>query len=303
MNRMTRHAAVFAIIVVTGTIGLAVTLPSAAETPATALAAGVTLGVDVDTAGNSGSSLGAIDSCKRVEVNNSFDVDLYITDVTGLRAWEYYLAFDPTKIHVTAQQFMMVAGFDASDPVPDSHSPHFVGVGATSQVSGSGVLARLTFQAGAGGVSNIAIAHNPAWPRLSGNDPIGDTTGDGYFDGQLIAGSVAVGQDCPGGPIVTNTPGPTTAPPTQVPTPSPSPTPAPAIRGDSDCNGLVQLPDVVATLNGAVEVGNSGDCLARGDANCNFHLDANDALLELRFIAQSPAEVPARCQAVGDPIP
>ena len=301
-NRITRHAAISALVVATLAIGgLALAVPGAAETkPATVLAAGVTLGVDVDTAGNSGSSLGNIESCKRVEVNDSFDIDLYIMDVSGLRGWEYYLAFDPAKIHVIAQDFLMVSGFDASDPVPDSHSPHFVAVGGTSPVSGTGVLARLTFQADAAGLSNIAISHNPVWPRVSGNDPIGDTNGDGYFDGPLIAGSVALGQDCPAGPIVTDTPGPTVTP---EPTPVPTPTPGPPIRGDSDCNGQIQLPDVVATLNGAAHVGSSGNCPDRGDANCSGFLDANDALLELRFISQNPGVVPAGCQPVGDPIP
>lgn len=311
---MTRRAAIFGFAMVALAIaGLAVVLPGAAHTPTTALAADTTLGVDVDTNGNDGSTLGTIESCKRVNVGASFDVDLYIADVSGMRGWEYYLAFDTSKIHITAQDFMMVKGFDASDPVPDSHSPHFLGVGATSPVSGSGVLARLTFNADAAGVSNIEIAHNPVWPKVSGNDPIGDTTGDGYFDGPLVAGSVAIGQDCPAGPVITATPGPTVAPPTPTPTPSPTPTPeptpvptptpAPAMRGDADCNGQIQLPDVVATLKGATGLGNGGSCLPRGDANCSGFLDASDALRELRFIAQNPMAAPDGCQAVGDPIP
>lgn len=307
-NRMTRHTVISGLtIFICALGGLTLALPGSAHTtPATVLASNITLGVDVDTAGNTASALGTIESCKRVEVNNSFDIDLYITDVSGMRGWEYYLGFDPTKIHVISQEFLMVTGFPAPDPVPDSHSPHFLAVGATTQVSGSGVLARLTFQADAGGVSNIAIAHNPLWPRVSGNDPIGDTTGDGYFDGPLIAGSVAVGQDCSGGPIITDVPGPTVpAHPTVTaePTPVPTPTPAPPMRGDSDCNGQIQLPDVIATLNGASSVGNSGPCSQRGDANCNGGLDANDALRELRFISQSPIAPPAGCQPVGDPIP
>lgn len=307
--QQTRKAARAAIVfgLVTSTIaigGLALTGPGTADTPTTVLAADITLGVDVETAGNDASTLGTIESCKRVNVGASFDVDLYITDVSGLRAWEYYLAFDSTKIHVTAQDFQMVKGFDASDPVPDSHSPHFLGIGSTSQVSGSGVLARVTFQADAAGVGNIAISHDPVWPRLSGNDPIGDTTGDGYFDGPLIAGSVAVGQDCPGGPIVTPTPGPTVTPaPSGTPTPTPSPTPASPMRGDSDCNGQIQLPDVIATLSGASHVGSGGACSIRGDANCSGGLDANDALRELRFISNAPLSPPDGCQPVGDPIP
>jgi hypothetical protein len=304
-NRVARYAAIFALALFAFAVGgLALVLPGGASSPTTVSAADITLGVDVTTDGNSASTLGTIDSCKQVAVGASFDVDLYITDVTGLQGWEYYLSFDATKVHVTGQEALMVTGFDASDPVPNTHSPHFVGVGSSMPSSGSGVLARLTFEADAAGVSNIAIAHNPIWPSLNpGSNPIGDTTGDGYFDGQLIPGSVAIGQGCPGGAIVTAAPGPTvTLPATATPVP-PTVTPAPPMRGDSTCDGQIFLDDVIATLSGATSVGNSGNCSQRGDANCSGGLDANDALRQLRFISNDPVSPPAGCQPVGDPIP
>lgn len=307
-NRLSRYAAIFVLVMVAfATAGMALVLPGGANSPATVLAADTTLGVDADTAGNSASSLGAIESCKQVNVGDPFDVDLYITEVSGMRSWEYYLSFDTAKIHITAQAFQMINGFDASDPVPDSNSPHFFGNGQGAPVSGSGVLARVTFEADATGVAIIAISHNPLWPILdSGNGKIGDTTGDGFFDGALIAGSVAIGQACPAGPIVTATPGPTVtiaATATPVPTAVPTPTPAPPMRGDSTCDGQITLADVIATLNGATEIAGSGNCSQRGDANCSGILDADDALRELRFIAQSPLTAPVGCQPVGDPIP
>lgn len=306
-NRISRYAAIFTLAFVAfATAAVVLALPGAPDSTRTASAADVTLGVDVETAGNSASALGTIESCKQVNVGASFDIDLYIADVDGIRGWEYYLAFDPAKIHVTAQDFQMVQGFDASDPVPDSHSPHFLGVGQTSKVSGSGVLARLTFQADANGLSNIEISHNPLWPRVNGDDPIGDTTGDGFFDGPLVAARVAIGEACPAGPVITATPGPTATIPataTPVPTPVPTPTVAPAMRGDSTCDGQITTLDVIATLSGATNVEGSGNCSQRGDSNCSGFLDADDALRQLRFISQDPISAPAGCQPVGDPIP
>src|SRR5216683_2937868 len=64
-------------------------------------AAGITLGVDVTTDGNSASGLGTIDNCKRVEAGSDFDIDVYITDVTGLQAWDAFFAFDGSLLTLT----------------------------------------------------------------------------------------------------------------------------------------------------------------------------------------------------------
>ena len=298
---VTRAAISLGLVMITFAVGgLALAGPGTADTPATVLAADITLGVDVGTAGNDASTLGTIESCKRVNVGASFDVDLYITDVTGLMHWEYYFDYDGSLITPISETFMMVTGPSLSDTI--SSSKHFYGVGTTnagSAASGSGVLARLTFHADALGVSLVAISHDPAWPIVEGTSPI-EPTSNGHFDGPLIPAQIAIGQECPAGPIITPTPGPTV---TVAPTDAPSPTPAPPMRGDSDCNGQIQLPDVIATLSGASQVGSSGNCSIRGDANCSGGLDANDALRELRFISDDPIAPPDGCQPVGDPIP
>jgi hypothetical protein len=280
-------------------------------------ASDITLGVDVVTSGNGASSLGPIDACTRVEVDAAFDIDVFITDVTGLRAWELYLAYDPSLLEITAQDFLMVTGFDASDPVPGTDGSQFLGVGAATQHDGSGVLARVTMHAKAAGSSVVEISHNPAWPRLNaGSDPIGDTNGDGAFDGPLIPARVAIGEDCSGGPIVTQSPGPTgtlpwtpsptpspTPTPTPTPVPTPSPTPAPPMRGDANCNGLIDIGDIIDTLAGVVGVPSTAPCPNRGDANCNGILDPDDVLRLLRFVILNTIAPPQSCQQVGDPIP
>ena len=110
------------------------------DTTPSVQAAGITLGVDVTTDGNDASHLGTIDNCKRVEVGNDFDIDVYITDVTGLQAWDAFFAFDGSLLTLTGQQEMMIAGFAASDPVPDSGPhKHFLGYGKVPpSVDGSG---------------------------------------------------------------------------------------------------------------------------------------------------------------------
>jgi hypothetical protein len=274
-------------------------------------AAGITLGVDVTTDGNTASALGTIDNCKRVEVGNDFDIDVYITDVIGLQGWEAYFAFDGSLLTLTGQQQMMIAGFAASGPVPDSgpHN-HFLGYGAQSKVDGSGVLVRLTFHAKATGVSPASISYNPLGPHLNpGSDPIA-------FNGPIFPASIAIGQVCPSTPVVTDSPQPTATPsptpspspthtPTQTPavTQGPTPTPAPTssqiILGDADCNGLIGLPDVLAALTYASNLGPGSACQGRTDTDCDGLVTANDVLRILRYLAGDKMPQPSGCAEIG----
>lgn len=289
-------------------------------------AAGITLGVDVTTDGNTASALGTIDNCRRVEVGNDFDVDLFVSDVPGLQGFDIYVGFDESLLQMTNETPYMVIGPNASviDPV---YHQYFLSVGGTTPKSGSGVLARLTFQAMAAGASNVAIVHSPAWPILSGQSgPIGDTSGDGYFDGPTVAASIAIGQDCSGTPVVTDSPGPTvTALPTPSPTPSPTssatpaptptptqtpvvtlaptPTPAPTssqiILGDADCSGTIGLPDVTTALKYASHLGPGSACQGRTDTDCDGFVTASDVLRILRFLAGDALPQPTDCAQIG----
>jgi hypothetical protein len=306
--------------------------------PATADAAGITLGVDVTTDGNSASQLGTIDDCKRVEVNDSVVVDLFVSDVGGLQGWELYFAFDSSHLTLTNQDTnYIVPGFPLTDNISDGL--YFFGVAGTAPASGSGVLARLSFQAGSSGIANLGISTSPAWPVLSGQSgPIGDTSGDTYFDGTMTGARIAIGQDCPSGPVITNSPAPTlTGPPTATPspsptptssptpvptqtspvtpgpsltptptvTPSPSPTPAPTssqtIIGDADCNGTVELPDVLTALMYASKLGPGNACQGRTDADCDGFVTANDVLRILRYLTGDAIPAPSGCLQIGSP--
>ena len=76
---------------------------------------------------------------------------------------------------------------NAPDPAPDSDGSFFTGavdLGTNAEDSGTGVLVRLTLQAVGPGLSPTSLV----LPELKDkNDlPIGDTNGDGYFDGSVF---------------------------------------------------------------------------------------------------------------------
>lgn len=217
----------------------------------------VTIGVDVDPTGNTATSLGPIDSCISVSSGETFQVDLFVTDVRDLLAWEAYFTYDMAIVNIVSRDVMMFqaanAGsnvFDVSEGLPDIDGQY--GVAAADIAlppapdSGSGVLARLTLKAVGTGVSPASL------PLIDWNEdgtidlgpflnaveaiPIGDIDGDGFFDGPFSNAQIAVDTACPGAtPVAT----PTTAPASPSPvapttpiieTPGISPTPeTPAI--------------------------------------------------------------------------
>lgn len=198
---------------------------------------GLSIGVDADPAGNAATSLGTVDPCVSVKKGDTFQVDVFVTDVSDLLAWEVYFSFDGDVVNVTDRDVQMFpaanAGsnvFDASDVLPSTGGLYRLGAADLSQPpapdSGSGVLARLTLEAVGGGLSPAALttldANNDGkidlGPQLSdsGLKPIGDTSGDGFFDGAILNAQIAVGRDCPAQP--TRTPVVTVTPPALSPT-------------------------------------------------------------------------------------
>jgi hypothetical protein len=178
----------------------------------------VTLGVDVDPTGNTATSLGTIEPCTSVGINDSFDIDIFITNVIDLLGWEAYFVYDPSVINVigrNAQMFQAAnAGsevFDASEALPDADGQYrlaAVDIGEPpAPDSGSGVLARLTLQAVGAGASPAALALldingdgkpdlGPSLTDVQG-DHIGDVNDDALFDGPISSARIAVDTACP----------------------------------------------------------------------------------------------------------
>jgi len=165
-----------------------------------------TIGVDADpfhSPENAAISLGSIESCISVATNDSFDIDIFITDVVDLLSWETYLEYDSSVLNVTAvnvQMFQAADGhsnvFNASELPPDTVSPFRVSAveygGDTAVDSGSGVLARITLRAVGAGASRADLTLT--WLKDNYGEFIGDTNGDDYFDEPIFNAQVAVDQ-------------------------------------------------------------------------------------------------------------
>ena len=165
-----------------------------------------TLGIDAQPAGNTATSLGAIESCRAVTSGSSFTIDFFITDVTNLAGWAMPITYNPAVLRVTAvnvQLFQAANGgsnvFNTSSPVPDTDGAWEAGAfdlnAPPYQDSGTGVLARVTLNAFAAGSSPLTVGD----PNLV--DPtgaaIGDVTDDGVFDGAIRNAQIVVNDVCP----------------------------------------------------------------------------------------------------------
>lgn len=201
----------------------------------------VTIGLDVEPAGNTATSLGPIDSCISVSTGDTFEVDIFVTDVADLLAWETYFVYDMSIVNIASRDVAMFQAanpgsnvFDVSESLPDIDSYYRIAAvdlaDPPAPDSGSGVLARLTLEAVGPGVSVLSLSPIDVnedgkidlGPSLKDAkaEPIGDLDGDDLFDGPIANAEVAVDGTCPG-----VTPVPTT---TMIPT-SPTPRPTPPV--------------------------------------------------------------------------
>ena len=171
-----------------------------------ALGQGVTtIGVDADptqSPANTKTFLGSIESCISVATNDTFTIDIFVTDVVDLIAWGMYLQYDGSVVNVTAVNVQMFQTanpgstvFNASESTPDSNGMFYASaadIGTGAEDTGSGVLARLTLRAVGPGLSPAVLI----LPELKDKDNqfIGDSNGDGYFDGPVFNGQITVDQ-------------------------------------------------------------------------------------------------------------
>jgi len=280
--------------------------------------------IDVDTAGNTATSLGPWDYCRQVSPGNSVAVDVTVTNIPAampMIGYNFALFYDASAMSVTGedQNFLLnsLAGSNLvpglSDAVPDTDGK-FIGTGGdigdrlTTSESGSGVLHRLTITIGdsaAPGVYPLTFE--------AGEQAVIGTDGNGRAPDTEFTAALAVGTACP--PAPTPTPSPTpcvTNCPTPTPSPSPTPTPVPFKRGDVDCSGgdpnSVDALKVLRKVAGlSVQQGPGctpiGDMLpigkAQGDINCDGNVNAVDALFILRFVAGLNVNLPGGCPPVA----
>ncbi|MDP2950292.1 MAG: thrombospondin type 3 repeat-containing protein [Chloroflexota bacterium] len=145
----------------------------------TLAASTVTLGVDADSAGNSATSLGAIEASRTVACGETFFMDIFIQDVTDLLVWSVTLNYDPSVLRINGQDVQMFQAANAGSDVRDRSlgDPGLAGgwgggyydvtaadVGeAAAADSGSGVLARLTLAAVGTGSSRVSPQNPTLW--------------------------------------------------------------------------------------------------------------------------------------------
>jgi hypothetical protein len=167
------------------------------------------IGVDVDTTGNTATHVGDINWCRSVGVGQQITVDVFVRNVTNLKAFQAYFGFEPTVVQVLSRNVFQFLGtqsdvLDTSLGLSGDWGYH---TGALDKVGGnnnSGVLVRLTLNTIAAGVSKASVAkiddngdtipEDGAWLAEPDGDFIGDVDGDGLFDGPIYNARISVAQ-------------------------------------------------------------------------------------------------------------
>lgn len=196
------------------------------------------LGVDVSPGANHASSVGAIETCVSHDVGDEFAIDVFVNNVIGLTSFDLRLAYDSDVVQVTDADFnfFLVSTPPGGNVFPilfESELPGRQFIAAAEfqgpADSGSGVLARVSLAAVGKGTSDVSVVTSPVvlGPLLSSktDGAIGDSDGDGRWDGSIVGGEVRVGHSCASGaPVIT--PKPSLAPGT-------TPDPGPGSGGDA----------------------------------------------------------------------
>jgi len=206
------------------------------------------IGMDANPAESTATSLGPIDTCVSVSTGDTFDVDIFVKDVTDLLAWEVYFTYDSSIVNIVDHDVEMFQAanegsnvLDLSEALPDLDALYLLAAADLADPeapdSGSGVLARLTLKAVGPGISPARVSpidfNNDGTMDLEPslrdvhNAPIGDADNDGLFDGQISAAQIAVDTACAPGTVaptatqVAASPSPTSpASPTVATTPA-----------------------------------------------------------------------------------
>lgn len=262
----------------------------------------VQVGIDVNTSGNSATTVGSEEACLSVNVGDTFDIDVWIRGVQqvqltpdfialGLGGYSYNFHFDPNMVQVTKAQnnFMTQASapFEriAANYVPNADANPLPATTGNTRIdffdfseayeTGDGVLSRLTLQAVGAGTTTLRLDSelegepSPAvW--MEGGFP--------YTISQLQDAVINVGTPCDAASIptpfdpkdtwaenygLTTTPTPTPGPPTPTPTLGPSDVP----EGDTKVSV-----DAISTANSATVVAQIDDC-ASADIGEKFSVD------------------------------
>jgi hypothetical protein len=85
-------------------------------------------------------------------------------------------------------------------------------------------------------------------------------------------------------------------------TSSVTPVPVETLQGDTDCNGHIDVLDLLGILRSAAGLSQPG-CAIAGDTNCDGTTDASDALPVLAYLANlNSVSIQLTCPAIGSPL-
>ena len=204
------------ILLATAVVALALLAFQAGDSAPSAVAyPGLTVGLDAnpltttDTNGDGEFEsvvLSQYEDCRDVALGASFEIDLLVLDVLDLVAFSADIEYDPAILNVIAVDTNLFLGaqtgsnvFDVSQGVPSSSGIYETGAFDQSNQGddGSGVLSTITFLAISNGTSDVTVYDDP--PSFSGtllkdtgNNPMGDTDADTWYDGPYLNETVTV---------------------------------------------------------------------------------------------------------------
>ena len=187
--------------------------------------------IDTNVAGNGATTLGPTEPCAQIAaVGQTRQIDLVLKSVPseGLAAAAFDLAYDPTKIRITAfnEDFMMGPGENSlpflADPLPDADGSFRLEIvdllvpdppAPPGWATGDGVLVRFTVEAVGSGSTSVYLSDAIEGDQMPNFlDPPPEAAP--YQVAMMSSGQIAVGPTTCADP--TPTPSPT---PTLVPTP------------------------------------------------------------------------------------
>jgi hypothetical protein len=263
--------------------------------------ASVSVAVDLNTDGNTGTSVGTVDSCRSVNPGDTFQIDIVVQGVPpiaadrnsgGIGGFGYNFHYNPQVLNVTAADNSLMVGkvtpleiiranssatTPGANPFPATDGDMRIDYGDLSSTypQGDGVLSRLTIKAIGAGQSTItvddSVVHR-AQPLLV------QAGGNAYDVSNLRNALVTVGQPCSSPPTPFN---PITSTATTAATPSsagPSNSPISTSPISTSTPGPIPIGntslavDAITTGNAATTVGQIDGC-ASATLNEVFQVD------------------------------
>ncbi|NIM51439.1 MAG: hypothetical protein GTO22_19690 [Gemmatimonadales bacterium] len=200
------------------TLAAGLWLATGGSSPAQASPGMLTVGIDANPTGNTATSLGTFDTCRGVTAGDTFEIDIYVTDVADLLSWESYLGYNEVVLRVENHNLLFQEAHsnnlsDTSDGTPDADGLYRAGgvdMNAStpgSGASGDGILARITLFAIRNGFSDLSIEPIDLngdelldnsndigpWLKNASGDLMSDADGNGFFDGPIASAAVSIG--------------------------------------------------------------------------------------------------------------